>query len=381
MSVVDPDQPTQPRVPTEDRINQAIARGPDMDARGRFGKITHFVRRFVGRAVKYERDFNLQIDVALLERIHEMEAAAAQQVRDAEARLNGTDDLLRYADEVLREADQQLRDADYRISSDLSGLAQRFHALETAVDELRFRLQEVDTRAGVASSVAAGAADGFAALQQRLARSSSEVLSFPDVTAVPFGERQDTVSFFDAAARKRAYLDLLDARGPVVDLGCGTGEMLEFFAAAGIDARGVDLDEAMVDRARSVGLDVHHDDALDYLMKQADASFGAIFSAGFIEHLPASRLAELMEIARGKLRPNGVFIAETANPHSSGALKAFWHDPTTQHPLFPESLLALCRLAGFETARIVFPTGGDDLATDFRTCGEYALVAGAVERL
>jgi len=380
MSVADSDRPTQASLPTEERINQAIERGPDMDARGRFGKITRIVRRFVGRAVKYERDFNLQIDVALLERIHEMEAAAGQQVRDAEARLNGTDDLLRYADEVLREADQQLRDADYRISRDLSSLTQRFHALETAVDELRGRLQEVDARAGVASSVAAGAADGFAQLHQRLSRWSSEALSFPDDLAVPSGVRQDTIGSLDGVARKRAYLDIIDARGPVVDLGCGTGDMLEFLAAAGIDARGVDLDEAMVDRARSVGLDVHHDDALDYLMKQADGSFGAIFSAGLIEHLPPGRLAELMEIARGKLCSNGVFVAETANPHSSGALKAFWHDPTTQHPLFPESLLALCRLAGFDTARIMFPTGGDDPATDLRTCGKYALVAGAVAR-
>jgi SAM-dependent methyltransferase len=380
MSVVDPDHPTQPDLPTEERINQAIARGPDMGARGRFGKITHIVRRFVGRAVKYERDFNLQIDVALLERIHEMEAAAAQQVRDAETRLNGTDDLLRYADEVLREADQQLRDADYRIGRDLSDLAQRFQALESAVDELRVSVQDVDARAGVASSVAAGAADGFAALHQRLSRPNSAVLSPPDANATWFGDRQDAVGYLDGAARKRAYLDVIDDRGPVVDLGCGTGEMLEFLAAAGIDARGVDHDQAMVDRARSVGVDVHHDDALDYLMKQNDASFGAIFSAGFIENLPPSRLAELMEIARGKLRPNGVFIAETANPHSSGALKAFWHDPTTEHPLFPESLLALCRLAGFDTARIMFATVGDDAATDFRTCGEYALIAGAVER-
>ena len=39
-------------------------------------------------------------------------------------------------------------------------------------------------------------------------------------------------------------------------------------------------------------------------------------------------LPELLEIARTKLRPNGVFIAETVNPHSPRALKAFWIDPT-----------------------------------------------------
>jgi hypothetical protein len=71
-----------------------------------------------------------------------------------------------------------------------------------------------------------------------------------------------------------------------------------------------------------------------------------------------------------------VFVAETVNPHSPRALKAFWVDPTHRHPLFPETMLALSRLTGFPAARIMFPLGTDDLAADLRTCGEYAVVAG-----
>ena len=132
-----------------------------------------------------------------------------------------------------------------------------------------------------------------------------------------------------------------------------------------------------MERARATGAEVHHGDALDFLMKQEDASLGAIFSAQFIEHLPTALLPELLEIARSKLKPDGVFIAETVNPHSPRALKVFWLDPTHQHPLFPETMLALCRLTGFEDADIMFPLGSDDLATDMRICGEYAVVAGA----
>jgi len=362
----------------EERIRRAITDGPDMDARGRFGKITRFARRVVGRAVKYERDFNLQIDVALLERIHELEAATAQQVRDAEGRLNGTDDLLRDADEVLREADRQLREADHRISSDLSALAQRFQALEGSVDEMRRRLEDVDTRAAVAGSVAAGAAEGYAALHHRLSHSSSEAISLPDLHAMSSITGTDVARTYDGATLERSYLEVIAGREPVVDLGCGSGEMLEFLSAAGLDARGVDIDETMVDRARASGADVYHDDALDYLMKQADASLGTIFSAGLVEQLPANRLAELMEIARDKLVADGVFIAETTNPHSGGTLRAFWVDPTVNPPLFPESLLALCRLAGFGAAKIMFPNGADDAASDLRTCSEYAVIAQAL---
>src|SRR4029079_12289160 len=122
--------------------------------------------------------------------------------------------------------------------------------------------------------------------------------------------------------------------------------------------------------------DVHHGDAIDFLIKQADASLGAVFSAQFVEHLPPARLPELLDVARAKLRPDVVFIAETVNPHSPRALKAFWIDPTHRHPLFPETMLALCRLTGFGAARVMFPLGGGDLATDLRQCGEYAIVAG-----
>jgi SAM-dependent methyltransferase len=398
--------------PAEERIQQAIIEGPDMEAPGRFGA-SRFVRRLVGRAVKFERDFNLQIDVALLDRIHEIEEFAARQVREAEIRLSTTDDHLRYADEVLREADQQVREVNYCLQRDVSGLAERCNALEATVDELQSRLHDAETRAAVANAIAAGAADGFVSLNQRVSRMSSEAtFVYDEMTAMPFVADEAAVRYTDAHGRKRlgyqgvvgalplyagfeeifrgsealirdrqrVYLDVIGDRGPVVDLGCGRGEMLGLLGAAGIDARGVDLDETMVDRARAGGADVHHGDALDFLMKQEDASLGAIFSAQFIEHLPATRLPELLEIARAKLRPEGVFIAETVNPHSPRALKAFWVDPTNQHPLFPESMLALCRFTGFEAAEIMFPLGTDDLATDLRTCGEYAVVAGAVER-
>jgi len=284
--------------------------------------------------------------------------------------------------------------------------------LEAAVEGLRRRVEEAETEVAVASTMATGAADGYVSLSERVSRLSSEAaFVYDEMTAMPFVADEGAVRYTDARGRprlgyrgggataplgagfedifrgseaeirdrQRVYLEVIRDRGPVVDLGCGRGEMLGLLATAGINARGVDLDEVMVDRARARGADVHHGDAIEYLMKLEDGSLGAIFSAQFIEHLPAPRLPELLEVARTKLRPQGVFVAETVNPHSPRALKAFWVDPTHQHPLFPESMLALCRLTGFESAEIMFPLGGDDLATDLRTCAEYAVVAGAID--
>jgi SAM-dependent methyltransferase len=375
--------------PPEERIQQAITEGPNLDATGRFGPVTKFVRKIVGRAIKYERDFNLEIDVALLDKVHEVESTAAADVEAAENRLQITDDHLRDADEDLRAADQRQR-------ADIATLIDRFNAMERNIDLLRGRVDDVDTRASVASALAAGVAErgGFA---------------YDEMTATPYMADESALHFTDAQGRarlgyrggastapvyagfedlfrgseelirdrQRVYLDVIGDRAPVIDLGSGRGEMLALLREAGIEGRGVDLDEGMVERARAAGADVHHGDALDFLMKQEDASLGVIFSAQFIEHLPTSLLPELLEIARAKLRPDGLFIAETVNPHSPRALKVFWLDPTHQHPLFPETMLALCRFTGFDDAEIMFPVGGDDLATNLRTCGEYAIVAGA----
>jgi hypothetical protein len=86
-------------------------------------------------------------------------------------------------------------------------------------------------------------------------------------------------------------------------------------------------------------------------------------------------LLRFLSLARVKLASGGLFVAETVNPHSIPALKAFWVDLTHEKPIFPEVALALCRLHGFESAGIFFPNGSGDLESDRRNQGEYAVVA------
>jgi hypothetical protein len=59
------------------------------------------------------------------------------------------------------------------------------------------------------------------------------------------------------------------------------------------------------------------------------------------------------------------------------ALNAFWVDPTHHHPLFPETVLQLCRIAGFQTAFVTYPGGDGDVAGDRTRIPAYAVVATA----
>jgi glycosyltransferase involved in cell wall biosynthesis/SAM-dependent methyltransferase len=177
--------------------------------------------------------------------------------------------------------------------------------------------------------------------------------------------------------RQQVFLALLGEHAPVLDFGCGRGEFLDLLAGSGIPHLAVDSDAGMVRRCRDKGhTDVVEGDGLEYLESLEDASLGAIFCAQVIEHLPYEALVRFMELARRKLREEGVLLLETVNPHCPSALKTFWVDPTHQHPIFPEVALHLCRSAGFATALLFHPNGTGDAARDRFTQGEYAVLAG-----
>jgi|CZKG01.1.fsa_nt_gi SAM-dependent methyltransferase len=180
------------------------------------------------------------------------------------------------------------------------------------------------------------------------------------------------------AESQRPYLALVREHQPVLDVGCGRGEFLTLLAGEGISGHGVDADAGMVERSRALGLDVTLAEANDYLEGLRDASLGTVFSAQLIEHLPYRELQRMLELARRKLRPGGVFIAETINPHRVSSLKTFWVDLTHQHPIFPEVALALSAIAGFESAYVFAPTFDSFEAARFQAPA-YAVVATTAE--
>jgi glycosyltransferase involved in cell wall biosynthesis/SAM-dependent methyltransferase len=181
--------------------------------------------------------------------------------------------------------------------------------------------------------------------------------------------------------RQRAYLDLVAERAPVLDAGCGRGEFLDLLRDAGIEYLGVDADADMVERCRAKGhAEVEHSDLNGYLASLDPGSLGTVFSAQVIEHLPYDELRRFLALGNERLCPGGLFIAETVNPHSAQALKAFWIDPTHQHPIFPEVALALCRISGYESAFVFHPGGSGDAERDRNRCGDYAVVASKGRR-
>src|SRR6266576_447113 len=154
--------------------------------------------------------------------------------------------------------------------------------------------------------------------------------------------------------RQRRYVEDFREAAPVLDIGCGRGELLQLLREAGVEARGIDADADMVAYARGDGLDVEQADLVEYLQRLDDGSLGGIFMGQVVEHLPPGVLVRSLELAARKLRPAGVLVAETINPLSPLALRHYFADLTHAQPLVPETLQLLARQSGFVDTEVRF---------------------------
>ena len=139
-----------------------------------------------------------------------------------------------------------------------------------------------------------------------------------------------------------------------LDLGCGRGEWLELMAEYGINAMGVDIDEAMLNAAKSQGLKVILKDALDALKTQADNSITFVTAFHLVEHLLFSQVQELIQQAHRVLVPGGVLILETPNPDNLVVASCnFYLDPSHIKPI-PSLLLSFAaNYAGFARTKFI----------------------------
>jgi SAM-dependent methyltransferase len=160
--------------------------------------------------------------------------------------------------------------------------------------------------------------------------------------------------------RLSVYLPLLQqvaAGNPTfnaIDLGCGRGEWLQLLRDKGYAAVGVDTNDAQLENARLLGLDVKLEDALSYLRSREDSSIDVITSMHLLEHLPFAKVTDLLREIKRTLAPDGLLILETPNPQnlSVGAF-TFHLDPTHNKPLPAELLRFLVERSGFVNPTIM----------------------------
>lgn len=239
--------------------------------------------------------------------------------------------------EPLARAQREFNDAILKVADRLSERVDtataRAEAAERRAAELEERLLRLERRGP-------GAAAATVAAQPRAD-------ALPDYFAYEARMRAPTE---EVRERQRPYVELLRGHAPVLDVGCGRGELLGLLRDAGVEARGVDANADMVAFARGEGLDVEQKDALDAL--ELASGLGAVTALQLVEHLPPATLARFLELAHAALRGDGLLVLETINPASPAALRHYFADLTHAQPLVAETLQLLVQHAGFHDVEV-----------------------------
>lgn len=150
---------------------------------------------------------------------------------------------------------------------------------------------------------------------------------------------------------RHKYLPIIGAvpRGAaVLDLGCGSGAMMEFLKNEGFtDVRGVDISQEQVDIARSRGLNADVQDAVAFLKAHVN-TFDLLVAFDFFEHFTKTELLELAPLIHRALKPGGYLLLQTPNGQGLFPGQVIHGDLTHMTIFTPESMTNLLRLSQFE---------------------------------
>ena len=201
----------------------------------------------------------------------------------------------------------------------------------------------------------------IARLRAEVAELRAEVRAHSPRFAAIYPAFEDRFRGAEADVRERlsVYLPevrscVSDAAGPrVLDLGPGRGEWLQALADAGVPARGVDDNPAMVEHLRDRGLDVAPGDAAEHLAALPDGKLDAVTAFHVVEHLDLESTLALLAHTSRVLRPGGLLVLETPHPANlvMGACN-FYLDPTHRSPIPPARLEFLVAASGFTDVRV-----------------------------
>lgn len=138
------------------------------------------------------------------------------------------------------------------------------------------------------------------------------------------------------------------------DIGCGRGEWLELLTENGHAAKGMDVDQGMLDKCIELGLNAELKDAVKSLKAMNDSSLAVVTAFHVVEHIPFERLKDLVKHAYRVLVPGGLLIMETPNSENiSVGTTSFYLDPTHQNPIPKELLSFVYEYYGFQHIKLL----------------------------
>ena len=158
------------------------------------------------------------------------------------------------------------------------------------------------------------------------------------------------------------FADAVVGRGPVLDVGCGPGQVTAYLAERGVEVSGVDLSPRMVEHARRAYPHCRFEVASVTELDLADGSYAGLMGWWSLFNLPRDVLPPVLQSFARALMPGGQVIVafhvgddDLLRTEAYGGVPVRW----TTHRWLPEQLVALVEQAGLRlVAELRLPAPG-----------------------
>jgi 2-polyprenyl-3-methyl-5-hydroxy-6-metoxy-1,4-benzoquinol methylase len=101
--------------------------------------------------------------------------------------------------------------------------------------------------------------------------------------------------------------------GPVLDIGCGQGELVRLLIQDSYDAEGVDISPEQVTIAHASGVSQVVQGDYRTILTSRPGQLAAVTATDVLEHLSKTEVVETFDLVAAALAPNGVFVARVPN--------------------------------------------------------------------
>ncbi|RMD88121.1 MAG: class I SAM-dependent methyltransferase [Candidatus Dadabacteria bacterium] len=266
-------------------------------------------------------------------------------------------DITKALERIERVGDERLGDivsSEKKIMRQINDLNERVVKINTLCKSLEQKVEEVDSATRglerIISKIGGTGNSGKGSETHKEQAQDYTYLMLENRYRGSEEEIKDRMKFYLSYLKSAYNLHTL----PVLDIGCGRGELLELLRENGIEGVGIDIDKAMVEMCRDKGLKVENADCLDYLMNLKDNSLSAVIALQVIEHLEVGKLKRLISLSIEKVRDGGAVIFETINTDSLVALgRNYFKDPTHVFPLHPDTMRFIMEGAGLKVKDVI----------------------------
>jgi 2-polyprenyl-3-methyl-5-hydroxy-6-metoxy-1,4-benzoquinol methylase len=138
--------------------------------------------------------------------------------------------------------------------------------------------------------------------------------------------------------------------GPVVDLGCGQGELVRLLQADRFDAEGIDISPEQVALARAAGVTRVRQGDFRAVLAARPAHYAAITATDLLEHLTKPEVLQTFDAVIAALAPGGILVGRVPNAVSPLGGHVSAGDFTHQASFTARSISQLAAAAGFDSA-------------------------------